>query len=153
MQTNIYIVMEEIKKTFLGWIKFTQEKISENQRKEEVEVSTTPKTKKILLVGFEGNMANNAKGVILEKIGREVDIETISYTDAKKELSEKIKGGSYYLIIVGCIPHKITGSTGTKDLLEYGNVVLCVDGSNNLSNSKSAVRKAVQGFLKNSSVV
>lgn len=134
--------MEE-KRTFTGWIKFLQENVT-------VPIATEEHTKhKVLIAGFEGNKANFAKEVIWDLLGEDVAIHTLSYTDAKKELTGKVISGSYHIVLVGCIPHKIHGVDKLKDLEEFANIVLCVDGNENLSNNKSAVRRALEGHIKN----
>lgn len=134
--------MEEVKRTFAGWLKSTQKKLGQPP----VENKTK---KKILLAGFEGNRATFAKeAIVSEMSGYETEIQTVSYNDAKKELTEKIQGGSFDLVVIGCIPHKIQGVVGIEDLLGFKNVILCTDGNGNLTTSKSAVRKAMKDFLK-----
>ncbi len=134
--------MEEVKRTFAGWLKSTQKKLGQPP----VENKTK---KKILLAGFEGKTATFAKEVIGQEMPDEdIEIETMSYTQTKTKLFEKIKGKSFDLVLIGYIPHKIQGATGIEDLLVNENVITCVDGNKNLSTSKSAVRRAVKKFLK-----
>lgn len=133
--------MEE-KRTFTGWIKFLQENVTGCKvTKEDVK-------HKVLIAGFEGNKATFAKEVIWNLLGKDVVIHALSYTDAKKELTNKARGGSYHIVLVGCIPHKIHGVDKLEDLGEFANIILCTDGNGNLASNKSAVRRALDDHLK-----
>ena len=136
--------MEEVRKTFVEWLNYTQQKSTDIVPVE----NGSPRKKKMLLVGFEGNKSFFAKEVIFNKLGENLEIDTLSYMEAKKELFDKIKGGSYDIVMIGCVPHKIKGVENLQDLEEFSLILMCTDGNGNLASNKSAVKRALDDHLK-----